>query len=192
MMSGTMIMDSAPFSIPSMVNQVSELRTLSFVITGGAFVILYGALVAIVWNGWRTILRQRAAREAAEEATRLKSELLAKVSHELRTPINGIMGLAEMLAFEVYGTISDQQREVTRKIIDRSKVLSRIVRELLDPATFEVDIFSLKVATFTPRKLLADMHDTFDAPANHKQLALISRIDDDVPATLNGDEGRLR
>jgi signal transduction histidine kinase len=38
------------------------------------------------------------AREAAEEVSRLKSELLSRMSHEMRTPLNGIIGTADLLA----------------------------------------------------------------------------------------------
>ncbi|MGY6401153.1 histidine kinase dimerization/phospho-acceptor domain-containing protein, partial [Vibrio parahaemolyticus] len=38
----------------------------------------------------------RAARDAALEASRAKSEFIANVSHELRTPLQSILGFAEL------------------------------------------------------------------------------------------------
>jgi signal transduction histidine kinase len=38
------------------------------------------------------------ARAAAEKANLAKSEFLANLSHEIRTSVNGIIGMAELLA----------------------------------------------------------------------------------------------
>ena len=37
-----------------------------------------------------------AAKEAAEEATRMKSDFLANMSHEIRTPMNAIIGMSNL------------------------------------------------------------------------------------------------
>jgi PAS domain S-box-containing protein len=60
-MAGITIEDTDPFSIPSLTREVRHLRWITFGVLGGGFVILYGSLVYIVWDGWRTINRQQAA-----------------------------------------------------------------------------------------------------------------------------------
>src|SRR5688572_7869007 len=43
------------------------------------------------------LIRERDARQHAEEADRLKDEFLATLSHELRTPLTSILGWASMI-----------------------------------------------------------------------------------------------
>lgn len=59
MLSGTMIKDTDPFSIPSMTLNVSNLRMITIAGFAGGFVYLYGALFIVVWKGWKTIKTQR-------------------------------------------------------------------------------------------------------------------------------------
>jgi signal transduction histidine kinase/ActR/RegA family two-component response regulator len=64
----------------------------------------------------------QAAREKAEEASRLKSVILANLSHEFRTPLNGILGVADILLAEVE---TDIQREMVELIAVSGKRLYR-------------------------------------------------------------------
>ena len=58
-MAGGMIKEEDPFSIPSLQSNVRALRWITIGVVGGAFVLLYGALVMIVCRGSRTIKIQQ-------------------------------------------------------------------------------------------------------------------------------------
>ena len=72
--SGVPIEESDPFSIASVSHQVNNLKWITLGAMGGAFLYLYATLVYIVWEGWRTIVKQRTGLEAAN------AELEARVS----------------------------------------------------------------------------------------------------------------
>ena len=74
--------------------------------------------------------RERAAREVAEAANRMKDEFLAVVSHELRTPLNAILGWAELLSA---GTLAPGRvRRGLETIARNARMQARLVEDLLD------------------------------------------------------------
>ncbi|HVE80372.1 MAG TPA: ATP-binding protein [Gemmatimonadaceae bacterium] len=78
-----------------------------------------------------------AARIAAEEASRAKSEFLAVMSHELRTPLNAIAGYAELIELGVRGPTTAQQREDLARIRKSQKHLLGLINEVLNYARVE-------------------------------------------------------
>jgi signal transduction histidine kinase len=77
----------------------------------------------------------RAAKESAEEASRLKSAFLGNLSHEIRTPLQGIFGFAELL--EMPNLTNDQRQSYLSIIKRRTSDLQNIVESLLDLAILE-------------------------------------------------------
>jgi signal transduction histidine kinase/CheY-like chemotaxis protein len=74
--------------------------------------------------------RERAARESAEQANRLKDQFLAIVSHELRTPLNAILGWSDILR---RGTLDVEKHDrAYRAIYDSAQRQSHLIDELLD------------------------------------------------------------
>ncbi|MCS4195293.1 PAS domain S-box-containing protein [Salinibacter ruber] len=61
---------------------------------------LLGGYAALVLDRLRREAALRDAKEAAEEASRLKSTMLANMSHEIRTPLTSIIGFSETIEEE--------------------------------------------------------------------------------------------
>jgi PAS domain S-box-containing protein len=79
---------------------------------------------------FRDVSEQRAARQAAERANRLKDEFLATVSHELRTPLNAVLGWTRMLRT---GSIPPTGTARAIEAVDRNAdALANLVNDLLD------------------------------------------------------------
>lgn len=132
------------------------------------------------------------ALERALEASRLKSQLLAKVSHELRTPLGAILGYTELVQSGEFGPISEQQEKVIAKVMDSTHYLTKMVNELLDQAQLEVGKVRLNVSSFNLAELLAQVEANMSVLAQAKGLSLATSLAPELPVTLLGDQNRLQ
>ena len=139
--------------------------------------------------GTATVFRDF-TREA--EVERLKSTFVAIVSHELRTPLNAILGYAEMFKEAVYGPMNDKQVNMSNRIIQNTGRLLGLINDLLDQAQMEAGKLTIDLNPIQPHEVLETLHGLMDKPASDKNLKLTSEIDDSLPETLIGDEGRLQ
>jgi signal transduction histidine kinase len=85
----------------------------------------------------RTEEAERAARAAAEGASRAKSDFLGTMSHELRTPLNAIGGYVQLLEMELRGPVTEAQRLDLSRITRAQRHLLGLVNDVLDFARIE-------------------------------------------------------
>jgi PAS domain S-box-containing protein len=102
--------------------------------------------------------RESHAREAAEQASRLKEEFLATVSHELRTPLNAVVGWSRLLRG---GQLEPTAADHAVEIIERNALMQKqIVEDLLDVSRIVTG--KLRINT-QPVDLLLVIHAAIDA-----------------------------
>lgn len=134
-------------------------------------------------------LETRRQKNAAEDASRAKSQFLATMSHEIRTPMNGVIGMLEMLR----DTPLDENQKHYIDVIHRSgETLLTIINDILDYSKIEAGKMRLEETTFELDDLVESCVQLFGATANKRHIELFGGLEPGVPRWLRGDPTRLR
>ncbi len=100
---------------------------------------LIGEMITLASNALerRTLALDAERARAEAEAERLRTAILSSLSHDLRTPLAGIEGAATSLLGEAMTLPAAVRRELIESILEESRRMSRLVRNLLDMVRVE-------------------------------------------------------
>ena len=133
----------------------------------------------------------RAAREAAEDATRAKTQLLAMASHDLRTPLSAIRGYLDIVMDGSSGDLTAEQREFLEGAHRNTLQIASLVDDLLDLGRIEAGALALGVGPVSIDTVVQEVLGTVAPQAAEKGLRLERVAGPSSPVAL-ADAGRLR
>ncbi|MCC5643685.1 GAF domain-containing protein [Nostoc sp. CHAB 5824] len=131
------------------------------------------------------------AQEAAEVANRAKSTFLGNISHELRTPLSSILGITEALQDEVYGTVTEEQRQSLNNLESSGKNLLEVINQILELTDIESSKIKLQLAPTSIQGLCDSSLSFVKNLALQKNIQLSVQIPEELEP-IEVDERRIR
>ncbi|MFI3185072.1 MAG: response regulator [Methylococcaceae bacterium] len=131
----------------------------------------------------------RAAKEIAEDTTRIKSEFLSNMSHEIRTPMNGVLGMLDLLSETELNSI---QQDWVKIAHSSAEALLKIINDILDLSRLEADRLEMERVKFNLVTLVDDICALMAGRAHAKSLELNCLLSVDIKPYWLGDPLRIR
>ena len=135
------------------------------------------------------LVRERDARQHAEEADRLKDEFLATLSHELRTPLTSILGWASMIRNgEVEGSNATRALETIER---NARSQARLIDDLLDVSRIITGNLRLDLNPLNLTPIVEAAVDALRPTADAKGIEVRTQFES-AECLVKGDPNRLR
>jgi PAS domain S-box-containing protein len=132
-----------------------------------------------------------AAKEAAEQANRTKSQFLANMSHELRTPLNSVIGFANIMLKNKAGNLRPEELTFLERIQANGKHLLGLINEILDLSKIEARKIELALGAVALDELVRETVAQQEGYFKEKAVKLVAEVPASV-ALVHTDPQRLK
>jgi len=131
------------------------------------------------------------ARDAAQAASRAKSQFLANMSHEIRTPMTAILGFTDMIAQNA-DALDGEQIEMLSTIRRNGQHLLELINDILDLSKIEADKMTVDKVPVDLVALVEEVCDIMRPKADEKGITFDVEFHGDIPQRISTDDMRLR
>lgn len=124
-----------------------------------------------------------------QENKKLQNEFIANVSHDLRTPLNSIICMSETLANNLFGELTNKQKEYVEDIRISGIRLLGMINEVLDIAKIESHTVKLNVTDVNLRMLVDEVCNILRPIADKKKVKFVNAVN---LLSIRGDYVKLQ
>lgn len=191
-----LIVEGAPIGVAEVyIDQEDATRSIERhflelgVVTGAAM-----ALALLLPTCWLFVLLRRLDRQnerlihhkrRAEQAERVKADVIARMSHDLRTPLNSIIGFTDLMRTIPGITTSPEQCREYAELIHRSgHNMLALVNDILELSAIESGKRARSPVPIDLATALGDCARELKPVADRKDIALTVTIDPDTAAPI--------
>jgi PAS domain S-box-containing protein len=132
----------------------------------------------------------QAARDAAEAASRAKSQFLAVISHELRTPLTAVIGYSDLLETGVLGELQEPQKLPLSRIRYSAWHLVELIDEILSFSRAEAGKEQVRLQVTDAADVVGSVVSLLEPEASRRGVRLNGHVP--TPARVITDPGKLR
>ena len=125
------------------------------------------------------------ARRQAERAANAKADVLARISHEVRTPLNAIIGFAEVMIDEQFGSLGNERYvEYMKDIRASGERIIAIIDDLLDLSRIETGKLDLAFANQNLNEIVEQCVAVMQPQANRERIIIRTSLAHTLPPVV--------
>lgn len=128
------------------------------------------------------------AKDAAEDASKAKTDFLSTISHEIRTPLNAVVGISHFLMNE---EPRDDQKESLESLQFSAEHLTALINDILDYNKLESGAIEFEFTEVNLEALAAKIIKAHSALAKEKGLTLVLELDENMHTLVLADQTRI-
>lgn len=122
------------------------------------------------------------ARRLVDGAANAKADMLARISHEIRTPLNAIIGFAEVMISERFGTLGNERYgEYMKDIRASGERVIAIIDDLLELSRIETGKLDLNFANLNLNDLVEACVTVMQPQANRERIIIRTSLAHALP-----------